>query len=147
MENIYKESIERVMKGSRFKVDFEKRDFLIDGKYVIKDEIFDGSFGLDYNPNALESIERLYDRYCNSVPSERSESKQFTYFQALPEAELTTDDMLYGEPRDVAQLKLELAVLIYILNGSLVWDKFAKGKWFWQSKEFPTLILLKDWIV
>lgn len=145
MENIYQESIERVRNGSRFKIDFAKEDFLLDGKYVIREGIFDGHLGIDYNDNPLESIERLYYTYRYSIPTERSESKQFIYFQAVPEEDLTDEDMLYGESRDVAQLQMELCVLMYKMNNSLVWDKFAKGKWFWQSKEYPQLILIKSW--
>ena len=54
--------------------------------------------------------------------------------------------MLYGEPRETAQISLELYVLGVILNGSLQWDKFAKDKWFWQSPNVKELVILKEWI-
>lgn len=146
MQNIYYETVEKVQNGAKFQVDFQQRSLKIDGKYIIKSGEYEGKLGLETSVNPIPIITQLFLRYQHSLPSERSENKRYKYFNALPEHELTDDDMLYGEPRETAQIKLELYVLIMILNGSLKWDEFAKDKWFWQSPNVKDLIILKAWI-
>lgn len=147
MENIYHETIKKVEDGARFTVNYETRSLKIDGKYIIKNGQYEGELLSPIDTiSALSYIEALYNRYRHSIPSERSDNKRKTYFQPLSEHEMSDEDMLYGESRDVAQVSLELYVLCSILNGSLDWDKFAKGKWFWKSEKYPTLIILKQWI-
>ncbi|MCM1140195.1 MAG: hypothetical protein NC453_16640 [Muribaculum sp.] len=147
-ETKYEQIIDKVVHGARFSVSFESRSLKIDGKYVIKDGKCDEELGVPQKPleYVLKQIEIFYSMYRHSVPSERTESQSKTYFQALSEKELADEDMLYGWRREVAQIQLELYVLCSILNGSLKWDEFAKDKWFWQSKKYPTLIILKQWI-
>lgn len=146
MQSVYYEAIEKVENGARFHVDFQQRSLKIDGKYVIKSGEYEGELGLEVSTNPLPVITQLFLRYQHSLPSERSDNKRHRYFNALSEHELTDDDMLYGEPRETAQIKLELYVLIMILNGSLKWNEFAKDKWFWQSPNVKDLIILKEWV-
>lgn len=149
MENIWNKAQEKVHNGSSFRIDLEKRNLLIDNKYIIKEGKYEGNLGIDTSMPLyvlLENIEEYYKQYRHSVPSARSESKQRRYFRALPEHELAEQDMLYGENRELAELRLELYILIAIINGSFIWDDFAKDKWFWQSKVQPSLIILKKWI-
>lgn len=147
MTNIYKESIEKVEQGSRFSVNFIEHSLKIDGKYIIKNGQFDGCLGIEPSDFSLAEIERLYHRYNHSIPSARSDNKRRNYFRSLPEHELDDEDMLYGEHRETAQIALELYLLIAIINQSIVWDEFAKDKWFWQSPNEPSLIILKKWII
>ncbi len=149
MEDIYQETIRKVKHGSKFHISFELRSLKVDGKYVIKNGIYDGELGVagDTCDNILFHIETLYNRYRHSIPSERSDKQRKVYFQALSEKELSDDDMLFGERREYAQVALELYVLCSILNGSLVWDNFAHGKWFWKSPDAEGLIILKKWII
>ena len=147
MTNIYKESIEKVEQGSRFSVNFIEHSLKIDGKYIIKNGQFDGCLGIEPSDFSLAEIERLYHRYNHSIPSARSDNKRRNYFRALPEHELDDEDMLYGEHRETAQIALELYLLVAIINQSIVWDEFAKDKWFWQSPNEPSLIILKKWII
>lgn len=150
MENIWNEAQENINNGSTFRVDLEKRNLLIDGKYIIKEGQYEGKLGYntDFPVNAiLAMIEEFYWQYLHSVPSARSEAKYRRYFRALPEYKLSEEDMLYGQHRDITQLRLELFILISILQGDLVWEEFAKDKWFWQSSNYPSLIILKQWIV
>lgn len=146
MENIYNECVNKVKCGLKFHIDFQKRTLKIDGKYVIKQGEYDGELGLPVFDDPLTIITQLFVRYQHSLPSERSDHKRRKYFNALSEHQLSDEDMLYGEPREVAQIKLELHILIMILNGSLKWDEFAKDKWFWQSPTVKELIILKEWI-
>lgn len=155
MKNLYSYASDKVENGARFRISFENRSFWLNGKNIIKDGICREGFELPkpelqiLTPvwkTTLNTIEALYHRYRYSIPSERSELRRKTYFLALPEQELSDDDMLYGAPREAAQLRLELFILISILNGSLVWDDFAKGKWFWKSSAESGLIILKKWV-
>lgn len=136
----------KVYNGSRFKVDFQHRSLKIDGKYVIQKGEFEGDLGIAKTDNPLSEITQLFIRFQHSIPSERSDAKRRNYFIGLPEHKLSDEDMLYGERREYAQIKLELYVLVMILNGSLVWSEFAKDRWFWQSPEAKELIILKEWI-
>lgn len=146
MNTIYEQALAKVENGSRFRVNFQNRSLKIDGKYVIKDGKYDGELGVELTDSPLEQITQLYTRYQHSLPSERSENKRKCYFKSLPEHLLNDDDMLYGQSREYTQIALELYVLGVILNGSLKWDNFAKGLWFWQSPENKDLILLREWI-
>ena len=146
MNTIYEQALAKVENGSRFRVNFQNRSLKIDGKYVIKDGKYDGELGVELTDSPLEQITQLYTRYQHSLPSERSENKRKCYFKSLPEHLLNDEDMLYGRSREYTQIALELYVLGVILNGSLKWDDFAKGLWFWQSPEKKDLILLREWI-
>lgn len=146
MNTIYEQALAKVENGSRFRVNFQNRSLKIDGKYVIKDGKYDGELGVELTDSPLEQITQLYTRYQHSLPSERSENKRKCYFKSLPEHLLNDEDMLYGQSREYTQIALELYVLGVILNGSLKWDDFAKGLWFWQSPENKDLILLREWI-
>lgn len=146
MNTIYEHALAKVENGSRFRVNFQNRSLKIDGKYVIKDGKYDGELGVELTDSPLEQITQLYTRYQHSLPSERSENKRKCYFKSLPEHLLNDEDMLYGRSREYTQIALELYVLGVILNGSLKWDDFAKGLWFWQSPENKDLILLREWI-
>lgn len=150
MENIWNEAQEKVHNGSSFRINLEKRDLVIDGKYIIKEGQYEGSLGYDTNfpvNDLLVMAEGFYWQYRHSIPSARSEARCRRYFRALPEHELSEDDMLYGENRELAQLRLELYLLIAILNSDLIWDEFAKGYWFWQSDKYKSLIILRQWII
>lgn len=147
MENIYQETVLAVRNGARFKTDFHRRSLKLDGKYVIRDGKFEGGLGIIpcSGDEFLANMEELYRRYKHSVPSERSESKSRQYFKALPEKDLDDDDMLYGEPRDVTQIALELYLLGNIILG-LGWNTETMGNWFWQSKNDKDLVILRKWV-
>ena len=102
MENIYQETIRDVEDGAKFKIDFQSRSLKLNGKYIIQDGVFEGDLGVEPSIDTdefLSQVEKLYYRYKNSIPSERSESKSRLYFRALPERKLSDDAMLFGEPR------------------------------------------------
>ena len=147
MENIYQNAIRAVEGGANFQIDFRSRSLKLDGKFIIRNGESEGDLGvLKCNGDEfLTNVEKLYYRYKNSVPSERSEGKARRYFRASPEKDLSDDAMLYGERRDKAQIELELFILCQILNG-LRWDSDKMGKWFWQSKVDKDLVILKYWV-
>ena len=74
--------------------------------------------------------------YKHSIPSERT-MHRVARFKALPESELSDDDMLYGVSRETAERDLEKA-----LQGFT----FPEGSgWFWQSPNDPDLVVLRSW--
>jgi len=85
---------------------------------------------------SVEELEAAYAVYKNSIPSEKTMHRT-SRFYALPESELSDDDMLYGVPREQAQRDLDAALQGFTMpEGS---------GWFWQSKNDPQLVVLKSW--
>lgn len=139
----YEEIISEVNSGARFTVSFEKRTLRLNRKPI-------DLSGCQVHPRfinepVMRRIERLYKLYKHSVPSERSELHRRCYFKALPEEELSDSDMMYGDSREVARLRLELYVLLCILDGTLTWHE-EWGTWFWQSPQDKDLIILRQWV-
>lgn len=145
---IYEELIERVSNGEPFCIDFEKRNMRVGKEYLIKNGKYDTTKKLiSTSEESISIIEKLYQEYQTSLPSERSENKRRKYFKALPIEELTINNMVNGQLRDVAQCKLEGYILCSILNGDFKWNKDVMGDgWFWQSENNKNLILLRTWI-
>ena len=141
----YDEIINAVENGAKFTINFQKRTCRVNGKIVMSEE--DKPKDTPYLTHAvvLFAIEQRYKAYKHSVPSERSESHRRYYFKALPEKELSDEDMMYGERREVARCKLELYILIQLLRGNLAWEN-RWGRWFWKSENDKDLIILRDWI-
>ena len=142
--------IDKVAAGSKFYVNFANRSVRVDGKVVVENGDFgedtyekEGDFSLE---GTLVTIEELYDEYRHSVPSERSESHRKTYFIALKEKDLGDDDMMYGEQREISRARLETYVLEAISRGWLYWDEEKMGSYYWQSKKYKSLIILRDWV-
>lgn len=147
MDNIYQETIRAVADGAKFKIDFRSRSLKLDGKYIVRNGVYEGELGIDTCgvEEFFSNMEELYRRYKHSIPSERSESKSRLYFKALPEQDLGDEDMLYGERRDKAQVELELYLLCQMING-LAWNPETMGTWFWQSKADKDLVILRRWV-
>lgn len=86
---------------------------------------------------SIEDLETAYAIYKHSIPSERTMGRT-PRFYALPESELSNDDMLYGVPREQAERDLEKA-----LQGF----QMPEGAgWFWQSENDPDLVVLRSWV-
>ena len=88
-------------------------------------------------PVCAETIEQLYDVYKHSIPSEKTMGR-VPRFKALPESELTDDDMFYGVPREQAEKDLEKALKGFAMPPDA-------GSWFWQSENDKDLVVLKSW--
>lgn len=144
---IYEEIIKAVENGAKFTVNFQKRTCKVNGKVIVNDMQYDVFLGTypSTEDEIISKIEQLYQEYKHSVPSERSESHRRYYFKALPEKELSDEDMMYGERREVARCRLELYVLFCIILSRLKWNP-SWGTWFWRSENDKDLIILKDWI-
>lgn len=88
-------------------------------------------------PVREETIEQLYDIYKHSIPSEKTMHRT-SRFKALPESELSDDDMLYGVPREQAEKDLEKALQGFAMPADA-------GTYFWQSKKDKDLVVLRSW--
>ena len=153
--SIYKELLEAVNNGAKFKVDLINKSLWIDKKqYIREGEIIYGSYYFikeddlcpygwvdKLNEDPWNWIESLYYEYKHSVPSEHSNKK--SYFKALPVDELTDSELAYNKARDFTQAILEG----YILLGSLVgWIEWEYGDyWFYQGTD-KDLVILKSYI-
>ena len=152
--SIYLELIERVSNGETFHINFEERNMKVGKEYLIKEgkfdagrELFPGLYDVYNLQVALHMVREMYRNYKYSLPSERSDSKRRKYFKALPVEELTDEQLMVAERREITQAALEGLVLCLIVSGQLVWDEnIMNGKWFWQSKSDPDLVLLRSWI-
>ena len=149
--SIYLELLERVSNGESFHIDFEKRNMKVGNDYLIKECEFDESKELISGPydmrTILNMIEELYKSYKYSLPSERSDNKRRKYFKSLPMEEIADEQLMTAERREFSQAALEGFVLCMIVSGQLVWDEHVmQGKWFYQSKSDPDLVILKSWI-
>ena len=145
---IYEELLSRIEQGEKFHIDFEKRNMKVGKDWLIKNgECETGRILYGYTPvQILELIESYYEDYKYSCPSERSDSKRKGYFKALSVDDLSDEEMVCGENREYAQAKLEGFILCAILMGHFKWDEEKMGKWFWQSKGDPSLVILRQWI-
>ena len=153
--SIYSELLKRVSEGESFRIDFEKRNMKVGNDYLIKDGEYEESHELlgEWFGNVRSltdlflELEYLYRVYKYSLPSERSDNKRRKYFKALPMEEITDEQLMIAERREFSQAVLEGFVLCMIVSGQLVWDEeVMQGKWFWQSKSDPDLIVLRSWV-
>ena len=145
---IYNELLTRVDAGENFCINFETRSMKVGKQFLIKNGEYDKERTLSLKPtmDVMQIIEELYHSYKHSLPSERSCSKRKIYFKALPADEMTDIQLAIGCKRDGAQARLEGFILCMVLHGYLKWDEETMGKWFWQSKNDPDLIILRSWI-
>ena len=145
---IYNELITRVDAGENFYVDFETRTMKVGKQFLIKSGEYDEERVLSLKPtmDVMQIIEELYQSYKYSLPSERNSNKRKKYFKALSADEMTDRQLATGCKRDGAQARLEGFILCMILQGYLKWDEDTMGKWFWESKNDPDLVLLRKWV-
>ena len=147
---IYEELVQRVSDGETFYINFKNRSMKIGKKFLIADGVYDeGRELINCNcantAEVLSEIEKLYANYKHSLPSERSDSKRRKYFKALSIEEIPDDKLMVAARRETAQAKLEGFILCVVLNGQFQWTE-ELGKWFYQSKNDPDLVILRNWI-
>ena len=150
---IYEELIKRVSEGETFHIDFEKQTMKIgkqkiidNGKWDENRTLIDGVDDIFDTLEVLCSVKHLYHKYKYSLPSERSDSKRQKYFKALSADQISDEQLMCAERREVAQCKLEGFILCMILIGKFTWLEDVMGKWFWQSKDDLDLVILRGWV-
>lgn len=148
-ESLYGELMQRVDNGETFHINFQTRTMKVGKDYLVKNGEYDNA--RNFWPtmkidDMLNVIEDLYRNYKYSLPSERSDSKRKRYFKALDITNLTDKQLMIAGKREGAQARLEGFILGMILNGSFIWDEQKLGKWFYQSKNDPDLVILRNWV-
>ena len=147
---IYEELVKRVSDGERFYINFKNRSMKIGKKFIIADGVYDTEielidFGCTDTQAVLSEVEKLYQSYKYSLPSERSDNKRRKYFKALSIEEIPDKYLFNAEKREITQAQLEGFILCMMLKDKFVWTEDI-GKWFWQSKNDPDLVILRNWI-
>lgn len=151
MDNIYKYTMDAAEEERKVRIEIIGRTLTVDNNVIIDKGIYRGELGLPVVATkvALEMIEDAYIKYKSSMPNEETNiTCRSNLFKALPSQKLSDEDLISSEYRSIARIRLELTVLIMILNKSIDWDsEQLAGKWFWQSSKEKNLVLLKEWIV
>ena len=124
------------------------KEYLIkNGEYDTSREVFDMMHRDVYSLQVvLRIIRQFYKNYKYSLPSERSDSKRKKYFKALPIEKIPDNELLIAGRRETAQAVLEGFILCAIVTNQFKWDEEIMGKWFYQSKKAPDLVILRSWI-
>lgn len=136
-----------ISEGKGFSVDLINKNLIVAKKKIVTERKYDGYSGFPdmTEDECLDAIRELYREYKHSIPSERTQSKRRNYFYALQEKDLESDDMFYGEYREIAQARLEIFLLFAVIEKRFHWKEELWG-WFYQDKEEGNLILLKQWV-
>lgn len=148
---IYEELVQRVSDGESFYINFKNRAMKIGKKFIIADGVYDTDRKLiecdcTNMQEVLNKIEKLYEGYKYSLPSERSDNKRRKYFKALSIEEIPDDRLFVAGRREIERAKLEGFILCSILTGKFEWDEQKLGKWFYQSKKDSDLVILRNWV-
>lgn len=141
---IYEQAVKAAEDGKSVSVNFITKSVKINGKYAVKNGEYEGDYGVSTD-NVKETVEKLFDNYYYSYPSQRG-CKKKSYFLASEFEELTEEQLAKNEDRVVAQVKLEAYILGLILRRCpfSVFDDNEKH-WFWQSQNNKKLILHRYW--
>ena len=146
--NIYNELISRVSNGEPFNINLKTKTLRVGKDYLIKNGEYEkyelGLSKVDKNV-VIQIVEKLYESYKYSLPSERSDNKRRRYFKSLPIEKIPDDKLFNAERREVACAKLEGYILLSVLNGNLTWDE-QWGSWFYQNKNDSDLVILRSWV-
>ena len=140
--SIYRDLLERVERGAKFKIDLVMKTLKVDGKEIeLEGNLIDESDVGNGNP--WDILDTLYLSFKRSVPSERHNGSK-PYFKCDSVEDLTDNEIAFNEPRSKAQFALEAYVLFASVSGKLKMEN--ENHWFYQSKVFPEMVCLREWI-
>ncbi len=156
--SIYRELIDSVAEGVKFKINLVNKSLQIGKQKIIENgkvinkkyeniklilpSDLEPYFSMQFGTlnMSFTIIERLYEDYKHSVPNENYSDT--SYFKALSVDELTDSDLYSGEDRNLSQAKLEGYILLASLAGWFIWPN--ENDWFWKG--IDDLVVLKSWI-
>ena len=141
---IYDRLVAAAEEGKRVKVDLKSKSLKIGKEMVIDGGKYEGELIGDLPRNAWEMADELFCNYYHSRPGRMSDKKR-SYFAAKSSSEMNDVELACGEPRLVAQAKLEGFILCAVLAGYMNWNP-RFGNWFWKSVRYPEFVLLKEWL-
>ncbi len=141
--NIYEMALNAAKEGKKVTVDLKEKTLKV-GKVVLiekgvakKDSLL---IDLDIATSPWEDVEILYANYKRSMPSAKEIN---SYFTAVSVDELSLEEMVHGEKRGVARVRLEAYILCAALAGFLKWKN--EKHWFWKGPD-EDLVVLKEWV-
>ena len=121
---------------------------LMDNGKIIPQKLTIGDFEIELtedmellreiSTNPYEELEELYVNYKYSIP-EPYDSYARCNFRALNINELSLNDMMKGEKRQLARIKLET----FVMFNKFPWEN--EKHHYWQSKNDADLVLFKEW--
>ena len=148
MKTLYEEIIGQVSQGACCHVDFKKRTIRLNNKNVdIEGEFGVGTFAdLD---EWLDEAENLYDEFKYSKPTQRSMKRERkSKFRGLTVDQLVAqcghDALNNPTSRDVAQAKLEVFMLLSLIQGTFNPEELFAKDWFYQGAD-KSFIIRKEW--
>ena len=140
--SVYRELLERVSMGAKFKINLVEKTLKIDGKEIVLEVNLIDETDVNLSVDAWETLEMLYGQYKRSIPSERHLGNK-PYFKGVSVEELTDNELAFNASRNYCQAQLEGYVLLGSLSGLLEWKN--DKHWFWQGYD-KDLICLKEWV-
>ena len=145
--SVYLDLLDAVNCGKKVNINLVEKTAKINGNDINLDgeliNITDMEFLRCNLADQWEILEELYANYKRSVPSATTRTNR-PYFKADNVEDLDDIEMAFNMPRDLSQICLEGYVLLAGLSGMLKWKN--DKHFFWQSKNFPELVVLRDWI-
>lgn len=149
MKTLYEEVIEQVSKGVRCSVDFKKRTIRLNGKLIKTAKRESGIEKCENLDDWLDKVEDLYDEYKYSKPTQQSmERERKSKFHALSVSQLVNaighDALSNPIQRNVAQAKLEVFIVLSLIDRTFNPDELFAKDWFYQGAD-KSLIIRKDW--
>ena len=148
-KSIYDQAIEAAEQHIAVEVSLTSHSLCIGGEPVVDGGRWQGDLGVTVvdEAHALEMVEELFAAYQASAPDTGSSCRS-RWFYVRRADEMTDQELSMGCERSVARCRLEVTTLALILNGSLSKSgPQMQGKWFWQSKTHPRLVLLAEWML
>lgn len=87
---------------------------------------------------SIADLEEVYDQYLTSRP----DGKELSQFYAKSLDDLTIEEMITAKERSSTRKALEEK-----LNSLGTFQEFSRQEkdWFWQSQNYPELVVLKEW--
>lgn len=146
-QSLYDSVIEQAHEGAKIRVNFKKHTLSINGKFI---KLKNTDIGIPKYNNLnewLEVVESLYDNYKYSRPTSRNRKSKFKALSTTELIDMFGHRGLWNpELRNVAQAKLEVFILLSLINNSFNPNVFFKDKWFYQGKD-KSFILKKDYFI
>ena len=152
--NLIEYATEQVMTGKTVRVDLIKKNLTGDKAYVVENGVVVGKFResvevdeVQWDDKAIKmSLYFLWSRYNDyrgSYPGKDTTDSK--YFKALSLDELTDKQLLGGEQRNIAKVRLETYALTIAMQHMPWRDDIMGGSFFWQSED-KNLVVLKSWL-
>jgi len=132
---------ELVEAGTSFHIDLNKRTCKV-GKKILMDKEWNKALDFEKDEDILLTLQKKYDEYRVSTPSERSSAIKNTYFKALDYDELSDIELIKWNDRESARLNLELCML-YIVCHYQWHELFNPRQFFYRGNN--GLRVMKNW--